>query len=96
MRKATKEEGTITCTVSLGMFSNERAVVVRLPNGRSVSALVDRTSVTVDRDPSPGAEVEGRLRVFIVGSTPDSIIVDLPQAGFTEGTRLKVPRGFLK
>jgi len=91
-----KAETTLSCMVSLGMFSTERGVVVALPGGRTVSALVDRRSVLVDQEPTPGSEVPGRVRVFVVSSENDSVVLELPQAGFTQGPRLKVPKTLLK
>lgn len=78
------------------MFSSERGVLVELPDGRKVTALVDKRHVIVDKDPQPGGEVEGRVKVFIVEQKRDSVIVDLPQPGLTEGPRLKVPKTFLR
>jgi hypothetical protein len=95
-KKNPMTEATISCKVSLGMFSNERGVLVELPDGRKISALVDKRHVIVDEDPKPGAEVEGRVKVSVVEPKKDSIIVDLPQPGLTEGPRLKVPKTFLR
>lgn len=87
---------TIGCKVSLGTFSNERGVLVELPDGNTVSTIVDKRDVFVDKDPPPGGEVKGRVKVFIVGPMKDSVIVDLPQPGLTGGTRLRIPKAFLK
>lgn len=89
-------ESTIACMVSLGMFSTERGVVVKLPGGRSVATLVDKRSVIVDKDPAPGGQVPGRVKVFVVSSEGDSVILELPQGAFAQGPRLRVPKGLLK
>lgn len=94
--KNSRTEATVSCKVSLGMFSTERGVIVELPDGRKVSAIVDRRHVIVDKDPQPGSEVEGRVKVFIVEPRKDSIIVDLPQPGLAKGPRLEVPKTFLR
>jgi len=92
-----KANGTmLACKVTVGMFSTERGVVVELPDGRRVSALVDERSVIVSQEPRPGGEVPGRVRVSVIELEENSAIVDLPQAGFTEGPRLRVPRAFLR
>jgi len=89
-------EATIDCKIFLGMFSSERGVVVELPDGRKVMAVVDKRYVFPDREPKPGTEVDGRVKVFIVESKKDTAIVDLPQAGLTQGPRLEIPRTFLR
>ena len=86
----------ISCKVSLGMFSSEREVVIELPDGRRIAALVDKRHVEVERDPEPDEEVEGRLRVMVVETHKDSAVIDLPQPTMTEGTRFEVPRSFLE
>ncbi len=90
-----RAEATLPCKVSAGMFSSERGILVELPGGRRVSALVDKKHVTPKADPAPGTEVAGRVRVDIVEYHKDSVVVDLPQGGFSEGPRLKVPKSFI-
>lgn len=87
---------TIVCRVSLGMFRDERAVRFELPGGHEVFVMVDRRNVVVPHDPLPGKEVDGRIRVAIVELRNDSALVDLPQASFTMGPRLEVPRTLLE
>jgi hypothetical protein len=94
-RKAEPAETTLKCKVSQGMFSSEWGVLVELPGGRKVSAFVDRRSVLVDREPSSGEEVDGRLKVYVVKSEKDSALVDLPQPAIAEGTRIRVPKELL-
>ena len=95
-QKKREVEITMSCKVSRGMFSSERGVHVRLPDGREVSALVDKRHVIVERDPRPGSEVSGRVKVDVVKVGKDSVIVDLPQPGIAAGPRLKVPKSFLR
>ncbi|MGE0826083.1 MAG: hypothetical protein AB7G75_01300 [Candidatus Binatia bacterium] len=90
-----KIEASISCTVSQGMFSGERGVLVELPDGRKVTAFVDKHDVIVDRDPARGEEVRGRVKVAVVAENKDSVIVDLPQPTITGGPRLRVPKVFL-
>jgi hypothetical protein len=89
-------EATIPCLVSLGMFRDERGVRVRLPDGRELSVIVDRRSVIVETDPEPGKEVQGKLKVAVVAVKDDRALVDLPQASFTSGPRLELPRAALQ
>jgi len=87
---------TIPCTVSLGMFSTERGVLINLPGGGTVSALVDRRDVIIDKEPPPGGQVQGRVHVVVVEAKDDSVIVDLPQPGLMSGPRLRVPKAFVR
>lgn len=95
-KKKAPPELTIGCKVSVGMFSNERGVRVDLPDGRRVSAFVDKRHVIVNRDPKPGKEVDGRIKVSVVEIKRDSAIVDLPEPAFDTGPRLRVPKTFLR
>lgn len=95
-KKVLEREPTISCSISPGMFSSERAISIDLPDGRKVSAFVDRRDVIPDRDVKPGKEYRGHVRVFLVEFRNDSAIVDLPQPGLTEGPRLKVPKDLIE
>ena len=86
---------TLNCKVSLGMFSSERGVQIELPDGRVITALVDKNDVTVDRDPPKGGTVAGKVKVTVVEAAGDSVVVDLPQPAISEGPRLIVPRALL-
>lgn len=95
-RGAEAKTAFLRCKVSRGMFSTERGVLVELPGGRKVSALVDKRSVLVSRDPRTGEEVEGRVKVSVLETKKDSALVDLPQPGLTEGPRLRVPKTLIE
>lgn len=88
-------EATLRCSVSLGMFSHERAIAVDLPSGQRISAFVDARDVKVAGKPDPGQKLPGRVRVSIVEDRGDSVVVDLPQPAVTEGTRVTVPKALL-
>ena len=90
------DKGSIACTVSLGMFSSERGVTIMLPDGRSVDALVDESDVSVQSDPTTTDLVDGELKVSIIDSTEDSLLIELPQPSFAYGTRFEVPRNLVK
>jgi hypothetical protein len=91
-----RTETTIKCKVSLGMFEDERGVVIDLPSGRKVSCMADKSQVIVTNDPEPGEEVGGRVKVRFLGFDNNSAIVDLPQSGFGNGLRVRVPRSFVE
>ncbi|MBM3333092.1 hypothetical protein FJY63_00355 [Candidatus Sumerlaeota bacterium] len=85
----------IPCKVALGMFSDERVVVVELPDNRKICAIVDEGRVKVDRDPRPGEQVDGWVEVAPVKIAKDSCVVDLPQPSLTQGARVRVPTRLL-
>jgi hypothetical protein len=87
---------TLPCTVSGGMFKSERIVAVELPDGSEITAFVDRHQVIPDREVEPNEEYEGEVRVAVVQMKKDSAIIDLPQAGLTQGPRLEVPKKAIK
>jgi len=86
----------IACKVSRGMFSSERIITVNLPEGRTVSALVDKEYVSVKSEPRSGESVDARIKVSIIEEAKDKILVDLPGTGITNGTRVWVPKSLLK
>ncbi|MBI4505274.1 MAG: hypothetical protein HY691_07045 [Chloroflexi bacterium] len=83
-------QATIPCVISRGMFQDERAVIVALPNEAKATFLVDKRHVIPQDDPGPGRQVEGYVKVSIVAEQDDSVIVDLPQPGLTVGPRIAV------
>jgi len=92
-----KDENTVTmrCTVSRGMFKDERAVHVKLTDGRNVSAFVDKDDVSVEEEPTAASEVMGRVRVVVVKENDKSVILDLPQSTITNGPRVEVNKELL-
>ena len=89
-------EARIPCKVAVGMFSDEREVFIHLPDGRSLSALVDKRDVLVKSDPEEGKPLDGEVKVSVVEQYKGMVLVDLPQAGITVGPRMQVPKTFLK
>ena len=89
-------ETTIRCLVSTGMFSTERGVSIHLPDGRNIEAFVDRRHVIVVKEPTPGRQVEGHLKVNVVERQKKTVIVDLPEPAITVGPRLRIPTDFLE
>ncbi len=87
---------TVDCSVTPGMFSNERGVVVQAMDGRKVFALVDIRHVLVDREPSLDAEVPGRVKITVVSLKKNSALIDLPQPALSEGPRVEVPKNALR
>lgn len=87
---------TIVCRIYPGMFSGERGVQFELPDGRTVSAFVDKSRVIVEREPTSGSDVQGRLKVDVLQYEDDSAIVDLSQPAVTVGQRIRVPRSFIE
>jgi hypothetical protein len=83
----------IPCKVLPGMFSTERQVVINLPNGQEIDALVDHRSVVVKEEPRMGRSVNGFVSVSLVHYDKDTklALVDLPQGSFTKGPRIQIP-----
>lgn len=96
MPELTRGRALVRCKVSLGMFANERGVRIELPNGESVSALVDASQVQVEKNPRPGEEVDGYLWVSVIGDTEGKFVIDLPQQTLTGGTRVSVAKTLVR
>jgi hypothetical protein len=80
-----------------GVFSDEKAVSIDLPDGRVINAYVNERDV-VSEPPSPEAEegAAGRLKISVVETSRDSAVIDLPQPSLTAGTRFVVHMAYLK
>lgn len=89
---------SIPCLVLPGMFSTERQVVIKLPNGQEIDALVDHRSVVADGEIHSGKAVNGFVGVFLVGydKQTNQALVDLPQGTFTKGPRIQIPSQMIK
>jgi hypothetical protein len=96
MSESVESRARIRARISPGMFAHERGVRIDLPDGESLSMFVDRSQVEVDREPQPGEEISGLLEVAVVSADDGRAIIDLPQQTFTTGTRIEVPRSFLR
>jgi hypothetical protein len=83
----------IPCLVTPGMFSTEFHVLVKLPDGREIDALVDRSNVEVSEEPRTGKPVEGALKVSVVNydKRKKEALIDLPEGSFARGPRILVP-----
>ena len=86
----------LSCSVSTGMFSSERAISVELVNGRTVTAFVDSSDVRVDHDPQPGEVISGQVRVVLVEEKDGSAFIDLPQSTISNGPRIEVSTPMLE
>src|SRR5713101_4192711 len=83
----------IPCLVTPGMFSTEFHVLVKLPDGREIDALVDRSNVDVSEEPQAGKPVPGTLKVSVVNydKRRKQALVDLPDGSFAKGPPILVP-----
>ena len=86
----------LRCSVASGMFSHERGITVELTSGKHVVAFVDARDVRVSKDPRPGEEIEGMVKVSVIEKGRDSVVVDLPQPAISQGTRLEVQPRMLR
>ena len=96
MHNGARPQAFIPCKASRGMFSHERGARIELPDGKFISTFVDRSQVEVSREPAPEEEVDGMLCVSVVRVDEGSIVIDLPRPTFTTGTRLILPKGFVR
>jgi hypothetical protein len=105
MAKANKAEpvvsekiATIPCRVLPGMFSTERQVVITLPDGQEIDALVDRRSVVEPKESRSGQKGLGFVTVYLVNydKRTKKALVDLPQGSFNKGPRIQIPSEMLK
>lgn len=85
----------LSCSVSPGMFSNERGISLTLADGGIVSAVVDATDVSVQGQLQPGQETRGKVRAYVVEERKETFLVDLPQPTLSGGPRLEVSRSIV-
>lgn len=87
--------GRIPCTVYPGMFSDERAVVIEIGE-RTISLFAPEDAVFLgEGEENPPSRIHGHLKVRIVQTIEDNVVVDLPGDSFQEGTRIVVPQSLL-
>jgi hypothetical protein len=103
MKKTGKVKGksqrvVISCLVSPGMFSTERQVVITMPDGHQIEALVDHRSVVLKGTPKPGESANGYVTVSVVEYDKHTkhALVDLPQGSFSKGPRIRVPSNMVQ
>ena len=84
---------TVPCLISPGMFSTERQVIITLPDGHEIEALVDHRSVMAKENPQSGKPAKGFVTVSVVEYDKQTkhALVDLPQGSFTKGPRIRIP-----
>lgn len=90
-----KKEVNIKCRVLPGVFSEEREVVISLPDGQTMSAPISKRLVQVEEEPHIGHEVEGSVRALLVEEGDRTVLVELPQPGLSKGPRIVVPKELL-
>lgn len=87
--------GRIPCTVYQGMFSDERGVVVEIGE-RTISLFAPIDAILLEESGgNPHSAIQGHLKVRIVKTIEDNVVVDLPGDSFQAGTRIVVPRSLL-
>lgn len=87
------EDYWVRCKVSLGMFSNERLVVIEVPGrGEIASLIVDTNLVIPDVEIRANQSVPGRLRVSArPQERADTINVILPVSSVELGRVVAIP-----
>lgn len=84
----------LKCEVSAGMFTTEYAVTATQYDGRSFSLFASEEDVQVDFQPDSDP-VPGLLRVTLIETKNDLVLVALPQHSLEAGSRVTVKRGQL-
>lgn len=87
---------SIPCKVIVGMYRDERGIIVEPPVGKKIEVFANKREVVVNQDPEPGGVVDGRVIVSIVEIGEKSVLIDLPQPGINVGTRHWVPKSMLE
>ena len=82
----------LTCTISLGQFSDEFAVDGKAHDNTGFSLFVPRDNVECDTLPTGGGEVKGRLRVTVLEESGNLVLVNLPASTLENGTSITVSR----
>jgi hypothetical protein len=95
-KKAKNQFTVVNCLVALGTFSNERIVTLVMADGKKVTAFVDKRDILVTREPKEGEEVPGKLFISVIESKGNKVLIDLPQATISNGTRLYVAKPTLE
>lgn len=84
-----EERFLLPCRVASGFFRGEVLVMVA-----GSSAYVDRTSVRVGGDLRSG-EVDGLVSVYLIKTTEDKALIELPGQPVVGGVRTWVEKGLL-
>ena len=82
-------EAYIACTIRLGLFDNEYYVVV---NGSS-AYYVNRDNVQVSGVPESDKSIDGKVRGYVVETSQDKTLVQLPGEVVIGGLRTWVESG---
>lgn len=91
-------ETWLRCTLNLGQFSSEYAVVLKSFHGREYSLFAQRNDLEYDEPPTEDQPVGGWMRVAVVEQDPGRglFLVRLPQSTLENGQFMTVSAGQLR
>jgi hypothetical protein len=80
------------------MFSSEWLVSVEPPGSATITTFVNQRNVRIENRPTRTTNVDGWVRVSLVeiDKKSKSVLIDLPQGGLAESTRVRVPEQFVQ
>ena len=82
----------LRCRVRSGQFSGEVAVHGRTYNGDEFSLFVPDEYVDCDTPPTGESTVDGWIRVHILASDAQRLLVQLPEQSFENGRTITVAK----
>src|SRR5262249_13377098 len=86
----------LRCQLYPGQFSSEFTVIVESFNGRAFSLFAAREDVQYDWEPSQDQPAEGWLKVKILETDGNNLLLQLPQSTLGNGSYLAVRRDQLR
>ena len=84
---------TLKCTITPAMFADDRLVRVDLPNGNTISAVVNKSDVTITNTYKGVAK--GLLKVRVKGKHNGAVCVELPRPAVNGLQEIEVPELFV-
>ncbi len=86
----------LRCTLFLGQFSSELAVVVRTYNGKTFSLFAQKSDLRYEDIPSGDEFAEGWIKVEVMKQEGELFLVRLPQTTLENGQYITVTAGQLE
>jgi hypothetical protein len=89
-------EKWLFCEISPGQFSNECAVAGTLSNGSGFSMFVPKEYLRFKGYPSKNTTIEGFMKINVLESGDDSVLISLPQPTLENGKYITVKKNCIK
>jgi hypothetical protein len=88
--KNNEERYLVRCRVSRGFFDSELLVMVA-----GSSAYVNRENVKTTVDPPQTGEIDGFVSAYVIKTSGDKALIEIPGQAVVGGARTWVPRSAL-